>query len=190
MGMFDLFKKKESLVAIDYQKELAKIISVYEKYPVFPYIPYEEGIEEWIKEMVKHPDLMIGEEYLTPNEDGLLQGELKLLEWIKGCSCQVTEFPAYFERTYGINPVTKTEELLVDDYLDIDESINNLFYWPLTELNELLEEHHLLPGNSIAEAISVIKLNFSEEFIDDLTHPGIYVLMPKGQEMLAKYVLQ
>lgn len=188
MGLFDFFKSEAPQKEFDYQQELAKIIGIYETYPIFPYIPYEdEGIEEWIEEMVKHPDLLIAEEYMTPNEDGLLPGELKLLEWVNGCSSQVTEFPVYFERTYGIDPLAKTNELLFADYLDIDESINNLSYVPLKELNDILAEHGLLAAKTTGEAISLIKLNFSQEFIEDLTHPGIYVLLPKGQTMLDRY---
>lgn len=188
MRLFDFFKQEEPGETIDYQGELAKIIAVYAKYPVFPYIPYEEeGIEEWIESMIERPDLLIPEEVMTPNEEGLLLGEIKLLEWVSGCSSQIKEFPVYFERQYGIDPLAKTDELLFADYLDIDTNITSLNYWTLEELNEVLKEHHLVTAKTITEAISEISREFSAEFIEDLIYPGRYILMAKGRSVLEKY---
>lgn len=112
MGLFDFFKQEEPKDVIDLDHELAKIIAIYETYPEFPVMSEERNVDEWLKTIANGTGKIVPKESMIRNDDGLLPGEVILLDWVNKKDATTATFPDFFEMELGIDPVERTNQLL------------------------------------------------------------------------------
>lgn len=187
MALFDFFKRETPKETIDLDKEAARIAAIYETYPEFPVMSADRDVDIWLQAIANGSVTIAPKEHMTRNEDGLLPGEVLLLDWVNEKDSTFTDFPDFFEMEFGIDPVEATNQLLFSDYLDILNEPSVLEFWSLTQLNEVLEENGLTTCSDQEQAITKIKKEFSKDYITNMIDPGIYVLMEKGQKIVEKY---
>lgn len=187
MALFDFFKRETPKETIDLDKEAARIAAIYETYPEFPVMSADRDVDAWLEEIANGSAKIVPREHMTRNEDGLLPGEVLLLDWVNEKDSTFTDFPDFFEMDFGIDPAETTNQLLFSDYLDILNEPSVLEFWSLTQLNDVLEENGLTICSDKKQAITKIKKEFSKDYITNMIDPGIYVLMEKGQKIVEKY---
>ncbi|MCA5012199.1 MULTISPECIES: hypothetical protein [unclassified Enterococcus] len=187
MALFDFFKRETPKETIDLDKEAARIAAIYETYPEFPVMSADRDVDIWLQAIANGSVTIVPKEHMTRNEDGLLPGEVLLLDWVNEKDSTFTDFPDFFEMEFGIDPVEATNKLLFSDYLDILNEPSVLEFWSLTQLNDVLEENGLTSCSDKKQAITKIKKEFSKDYITNMIDPGIYVLMEKGQKIVEKY---
>lgn len=187
MGIFDFFKKEEPKEVVDLNEEVAKIVAIYEDYPEFPAMSADRNVDEWLKTIADGSGKIVPKENMIRNTDGLLPGEVLLLDWVNEKDSTTGIFPEFFEMEFGIDPVEATNQLLFADYLDILNDASVIDYWSLFQLNEVLEENGLNQYDTKERAIQVLKKEFTADYIVNMVDPGIYVLMEKGQFIVEKY---
>lgn len=187
MGLFDFFKQEEPKQTIDLDEEVAKIVAIYETYPEFPVISAERNVDEWVESIAKGTSTIVPKESMIRNADGLLPGEVILLDWVNKQDSTLAVFPEFFEMVFGIDPIASTNELLFADYLDILNDASVIDYWSLFQLNEVFEENGLSKCDTKAQALKLLKKEFTADYIVNMVDPGIYILMDKGQAIVDKY---
>lgn len=187
MGLFDFFKQEEPKEVVDLNEEVAKIIAIYETYPEFPAMSENRNVDEWLKSIANGTGKIVPKERMVRNEDGLLPGEVILLDWVNEKNSTTTDFPDFFEMELGIDPVRTTNELLFADYLDILNDASVIDYWSLFQFNNVFEENGLAKCDTKEEALQLLKKEFTPDYIVNMVDPGIYVLMDKGQAIVEKY---
>ncbi|MBO0439864.1 hypothetical protein [Candidatus Enterococcus ikei] len=187
MGLFDFFKQKEPKEIVDLNKELAKIVAIYETYPEFPVMSADRNIDDWLKSIALGTTKIVPKKRMVRNEDGLLPGEVILLDWLAEKDSAIPVFPEFFEMELGIDPVEATNELLFADYLDILNDASVIDYWSLFQLNKVFEENGLKKCDTKEQATQLLNKEFTNDYIADMVNPGIYVLKPKGQAIVEKY---
>lgn len=187
MGLFDFFKHKEPKKSINLDEEAEKIISIYETYPEFPVISESRNVDEWLGSIAKGTGKIVPKESMIRNEDGLLPGEVIILDWVNEKASTTVSFPEFFEMELGIDPIESTNELLFADYLDILNDASVINYWSLFQLNEVLNENRLTKCDTKEQAIQLLKKEFTSDYIVNMGNPGIYILMDKGQKIVEKY---
>lgn len=187
MGLFDFFKQEEPKQTIDLDEEVAKIVAIYETYPEFPVMSAERNVDEWLKSIAKGTSTIVPKESMVRNADGLLPGEVILLDWVNKKDSTLADFPEFFEMELGIDPAASTNELLFADYLDILNDASVIDYWSLFQLNEVFEENGLSKCDTKTQALKLLKKEFTADYIVNMVDPGIYILMDKGQAIVDKY---
>lgn len=187
MGLFDFFKQEEPKDVVDLNGEVAKIVAIYETYPEFPVMSEDRNVDEWLKSIANGTAKLVPKESMIRNADGLLPGEVILLDWVNEKDSTTAIFPEFFEMELGIDPVASTNELLFADYLDILNDASVIDYWSLSQLNEVFEDNGLNKCNTKEEAIKLLKKEFTTDYIVNMVDPGIYILMDKGQMIVEKY---
>ncbi|MGX7150358.1 hypothetical protein [Enterococcus ureasiticus] len=187
MGLFDFFKHTEPKDVINLDEEVAKIVAIYETYPEFPAMSEDRNVDEWLESIAKGTSKIVPRESMIRNEDGLLPGEVIILDWVNGKDSTTAIFPEFFEMELGIDPVETTNELLFADYLDILNDASVINSWTLFQLNEVLKENGLTKCDTKEQAVQLLKKEFTTDYILNMVDPGIYILMDKGQKIVGKY---
>ncbi|ALS01890.1 hypothetical protein ATZ33_11015 [Enterococcus silesiacus] len=187
MALFDFLKKEEPQKGVNLDAEVAKIVAIYETYPEFPVMSPDRNVDEWVASIANGTGKIVPKESMIRNEDGLLPGEVLLLDWVNEKDSTTGVFPEFFEMELGIDPVASTNELLFADYLDILNDASVVDYWSLSQLNEVFEDNGLNKCRTKEEAIKLLKKEFTTDYIVNMVDPGIYVLMDKGQVIVDKY---
>lgn len=187
MGLFDFFKHTEPKKSINLDEEVAKIIAIYETYPEFPVMSETRNVDAWLESIANGTGKLVPKESMIRNEDGLLPGEVIILDWVNGKQSTTEMFPEFFEMELGIDPVETTNELLFADYLDILNDATVINYWSLFQLNEVLKENGLTKCDTKEQAIQLMRKEFTTDYIVNMVDPGIYILMDKGQKIVEKY---
>ncbi|MEI5993532.1 hypothetical protein [Candidatus Enterococcus mansonii] len=187
MGLFDFFKQKEEKKEIDLDKEVAKIIAIYETYPEFPAMSADRNVDEWLVTIANGSGKIVAKEMMIRNEDGLLPGEVILLDWLNEKVAVNANFPDFFEMELGIDPIEATNQLLFSDYLNTLTDVSVMKHWSLFQLNEVLEENGLEACETKEQAIELVKKEFTPEYLVNMIDPGIYALTDKGRFIVEKY---
>ncbi|WP_086315404.1 hypothetical protein A5821_002889 [Enterococcus sp. 7F3_DIV0205] len=187
MGIFDFFKQEEPKESINLDDEVAKIVAIYETYPEFPVMSTDRNVDDWLKMIAIGTAKIVPKENMIRNADGLLPGEVLLLDWLTEKDSTTAVFPDFFELEFGIDPITNTDRLLFADYLDILNDASVINYWSLFQLNEVLKENGLIQCDTKEQAIQLLKKEFTTDYIINMVDPGIYILMDKGQAIVEKY---
>lgn len=187
MGLFDFFKQEEPKKGIDLNQEAARIAAIYEEYPEFPTLSDERNVDEWLEAIATGMLTLVPKENMIRTEDGLLPGEILLLDWVNGLDSTVRSFPEFFELEFGIDPVATTDHLLFADYLDISNDVSAIEYWSLAQLNDVLKENNLPEAETKEQAVQLLNKEFTTDYILNMIDPGIYILMSNGQEIVDKY---
>jgi hypothetical protein len=189
MGLFDFFKQEQPKESIDLDLETANVVAIYESYPEFPAMSADRNVDDWLKAIANGTATLVPKEHMIRNEDGLLPGEVLLLNWLNEKEATLKECPDFFELEFGIDPTAATDQLLVSDYLDILNDSSVIDFWSLSQLNEVLEENGLASCQIKELAVNQIQKEFSDDYLNDMIEPGIYVLTDKGQSIVEKYAV-
>lgn len=187
MGIFDFFKQDRPKDSLNLDEEVAKIVAIYETYQEFPVMSADRNVDEWLKSIANGTSKIVPKESMIRNVDGLLPGEVILLDWVNEKNSTTVTFPEFFETELGIDPAETTNELLFADYLDILNDASVINYWSLFQLNEVLEENGLPKCTTQEQALKLLKKEFTPDYIVNMVDPGIYILMDKGQAIVEKY---
>ncbi|WP_173915920.1 thermonuclease family protein [Halobacillus sp. Marseille-Q1614] len=125
--------------------------------------------------------------YKRPLENGLLPGEVILLDWLSGKNFMKATFPLYFEYDYGIDAHRSAEKLINEDYLEQATIYESLPDFKVAELKEILKHHNLKISGKKAILVDRIK---EEITLADLQHHIIDTtlkLTSKGEEVFNRY---
>lgn len=124
--------------------------------------------------------------YLKPLSNGLLPGEVILMNWIVGKSSD-THFPKYFSYTYGLDPEKSAAKLLKAGFITEANSIEALNSLKVTELKEILREHELKVSGKKQELIERIGEHLTGDEIDRyVTHKPLK-MTEKGEQVIEHY---
>ncbi|WP_345240343.1 SAP domain-containing protein [Pontibacillus salipaludis] len=119
--------------------------------------------------------------------NGLLPGEVLLIDWISGKRKSV-KHSKYFERTYGIEPSKSLKKLVRQEYIAEATPAESLSSLKLPELKGALKAKQLKVSGKKADLISRINENFTEGEVGSLVGEGIAMkITPKGEEVLNEH---
>ncbi|MFC7321063.1 thermonuclease family protein [Halobacillus campisalis] len=125
--------------------------------------------------------------YMKPLENGLLPGEVILLDWLNGKNFMKATFPLYFEYDYGIDALRSAENLIKENYLEQATIYESLPHFKVAELKEILKHHNLKVSGKKAVLVDRIK---EEIPLADLQHHIVDTtlkLTSKGEDVFKKY---
>ncbi|SFK12475.1 SAP domain-containing protein [Halobacillus dabanensis] len=119
--------------------------------------------------------------------NGLLPGEVLLIDWITGKK-QNVRFPQYYERTYGIKPERSLKKLVKNGYISEATPVESLVSFKLPELKEALKSKQLKVSGKKADLISRISENFSDSEVMSLVGDSLTLkVTEKGEKTLEEY---
>ena len=124
--------------------------------------------------------------YLKKLDNGLLPGEVILLDWIKGKTMDAT-FPGYFEYTYGIEAKRSALDLLENGYVEYSSPLESLPSLKVDKLKEILKTKSLKISGPKQELIVRIIDNFTSDEISHYINAASLKLTSKGEEVFKKY---
>lgn len=124
--------------------------------------------------------------YTKPLPNGLLPGEVLLIDWIFGKN-ENAVFPRYFETEYGIDAKRSLNKLKEEHYVAESSPYESLDSLRVSDLKEVLKTKGLKVGGNKSELLTRIRGNFKEyevtEFIEHLS----LMATDKGQDTLREY---
>lgn len=151
-----------------------------------PYISPKRNMEAFQTQAKIFPSMQLDTRLLEPlEENGLLPGDVILLNWLNGKSSN-SEFPRYFEYTYGINATSRLDFLSQQNLIETTSPSNSLKSLTVNELKILLKQHSLKVSGKKAELISRIHDNLLESDYADLVTP-MFTATSAGSALLKKY---
>lgn len=104
MGFFNFFRKKK------------KAPSYYKNYREQPYISPDRDMKDWNEKANLFPKMLVQDEMMTRNEDGLLPGHVYMLYWLNRYTNK--RVPVYFEYKYGLDFEKEVMFLQKENLLD------------------------------------------------------------------------
>jgi hypothetical protein len=118
--------------------------------------------------------------------NGLLPGEIMLIDWISGKNRRV-QFPRYFETTYGLDAKRSLDKLIEVGYVKESSAIESLASLKLPELKEILKSKGLKVSGKKANLIARIGESSTEEEVETYIDSRMLEVTDKGNEVLAEY---
>ncbi|MCY8436307.1 SAP domain-containing protein [Bacillus haynesii] len=118
--------------------------------------------------------------------NGLLPGELVLINWIEGKTINA-KYPRYFETTYGIEAKQSLEKLQNEGYIKEASPIESLTALKLPELKGILKTKELKLSGKKADLISRIGENYSSDEIESFIENRMIRVTDKGKKVLEEY---
>jgi hypothetical protein len=118
--------------------------------------------------------------------NGLLPGELILIDWISGKN-RHAQFPRYFETTYGIDTQCSLNKLLKEGYLKEASGIESLASLKPPELKEILKSKGLKVSGKKADLIASIAEHSMEKEIETFIDSRMLEITDKGDKVLSEY---
>lgn len=118
--------------------------------------------------------------------NGLLPGEVVLLDWLKGHE-EPEDFPKYFSYQYGIDAWSSYKRLLLEGYIAHATPEESLTTLTVVDLKEILRSKNLKVTGKKAELIERIKENFTSEEIAAFIKKHVLTLTDKGKQVLEEY---
>ncbi|MBN9653872.1 SAP domain-containing protein [Halobacillus sp. GSS1] len=181
MGFFDSFikvVKEASQPKLDVKKQSSS------KPPKKPSI---KTSAEVTREIFNDKHFEIDPILMKKLSDGLLPGEVLLIDWISGKNENAT-FPGYYEGTYGINPKKSLKKLVKDGYLTEASPVESLGSLKVPELKEALKAKRLKVSGKKVDLIARIAENFSDSDIKSLVGDNLTMkITEKGRKTLEEY---
>ena len=158
MGIFDIFKKKESqkpdldrrsldsatIDAAQMQPASPGYVEIlrlryFSGYPEMPFISLDrEQNTAWIHQVESFPDMIIKPEKMVRYSDGLLPGHVYMLYWLSRNKGK--RIPAYFEYEYGICFVAEKAFLFEKGYINDEDMLTMKGLNAITEHSEVIDE--------------------------------------------------
>jgi hypothetical protein len=118
--------------------------------------------------------------------NGLLPGEIVLIDWISGKNRHV-QFPRYFENTYGLDAQRSLDRLIEEGYLRESSAIESLASLKVPELKEILKSKGLKVSGKKADLIERIGESSTEEEVETNIDSRILEVIDKGNKVLEEY---
>jgi SAP domain len=118
--------------------------------------------------------------------NGLLPGEIVLIDWISGKNRRV-QFPRYFETIYGLDAQRSLDKLIEVGYVKESSAIESLASLKLPELKEILKSKGLKVSGKKANLIARIGESSTEEEVETYIDSRMLEVTDKGNEVLAEY---
>lgn len=161
MGLFDLFRKKDSR-----EKQSA----------------FNQVTKPVITTQIQENDI---DQVYNKRFQGLTIGEIILLDWLNGKE-ETREAPGYFAYTYGINWLNSKKMLIRQNFLRIGTPSEGLSTLKVAELKIILKENNLGVSGKKKDLIDRIKTNVQESKYSSKILKT-YVLTDKGNKYLEQY---
>lgn len=120
--------------------------------------------------------------------NGLLPGEIILLDWINGKK-KTEAFPGYFDYQYGIDARASLKKLMEHGYLEYATPEDSLVSLKVPELKEILKTKDLKVSGKKAELIERIKEHFSPDEISEYVKQPTIKLTAKGNKSLLNMII-
>ena len=125
--------------------------------------------------------------YTEELSNGLLPGEVLLIDWISGRS-KNSYFPRYFETNYEINAESSLDKLIKEGFVTESKEKNTLSSLNIPKLKSLLKSKHLKVGGKKDELIRRIVDNFTTNEIDSLVGEKVLIRSTsKGEKALEEF---
>ncbi len=125
--------------------------------------------------------------YTEELSNGLLPGEILLINWISGRS-KNTYFPRYFETNYEINAESSLNKLIKKGFVTVSLAKNSLSSLKVPELKVALKTKQLKVGGKKDELISRVLDNFTRNEIDSLVGEKVLIkATSKGEKALEEF---
>lgn len=182
MGFFRFFKRKKQdkpPKKIEPDKPPKK--SVLEEKPEHKIqISFENNIEKNESSLDVHPV------YKRKFPNGLLPGEVFLLDWVNGHE-EDGYFPGYFSYKYAIDAQASLKKLMREGFLRYQTPEESLPSLKVTELKDILRANGLKVSGRKKELIERIKENLSEDEYAPFIKKRFYTVTEKGAQVLNDY---
>lgn len=134
MGFFDFLAPKPD---VSYYLE-----KYYHDYPRKPYISPNRNFKKWEKIVASFPNMLVSREMMTPYEDGLLPGHIRMLYWLKHVRSQ--KVPDYFEYEHGIDFYTELKILNQDGYVE-EQKVTAKGDMAIKNHQDFINKYHPVP---------------------------------------------
>ncbi|WP_411953580.1 SAP domain-containing protein [Alkalibacillus sp. S2W] len=118
--------------------------------------------------------------------NGLLPGEVILIEWISGKTYEAN-MPGYFEYNYGLQVNRSLNKLIREGYVEEVTPAESLSTLKVPELKEVLKSKQLKVSGKKDNLIERVKENFSTNEISNLVESNILKASTKGEDVLNEY---
>lgn len=118
--------------------------------------------------------------------NGLLPGEIVLLEWLNGKTID-TKPPGYFEYTFGLNATKSRNSLIEEGYLKEASPKDSLKSLKVNELKNILKENELKVSGNKSNLITRIQESLSDEETKKYIQQTSLVLTELGENTLVEY---
>ncbi|MYL38743.1 SAP domain-containing protein [Halobacillus litoralis] len=119
--------------------------------------------------------------------NGLLSGEVILIDWISGKHRNVF-FPRYYSETYGIDAERSLEKLFKEGYVTEGSPLYSLEALTVPKLKELLKSKQLKVGGKKADLIARITEKFSEAEVEAIVGDNpVMLITAKGEATLKAF---
>ncbi|MFC0525515.1 SAP domain-containing protein [Pontibacillus salicampi] len=132
------------------------------------------------------PEYEIEPIYKQKLANGLLPGEIILIDWISGKTSEAP-FPRYFETTYGINAKRSFNKLVKEAYVGEGTTMEALGSFKVPRLKEILKSKNLKVSGKKADLIARIEEYFTDVEIESYVDRNVYKATAKGEEALNEY---
>lgn len=157
-----------------------------DKKNIKPHTSPDRDIKEFEAQAHNFPSIRIDQRLMHPLEEGLLPGEIILLEWSNNKS-ESAIIPAYFEYDYGLNATIDRCKLTRLGYLTTASPSESLKSLRVPELKDILRSNgQKLSGKKI-ELIHRITDNIDEDLYSTSIPSKSFVCTPAGDKLLKKY---
>ncbi|KAB8139075.1 SAP domain-containing protein [Gracilibacillus oryzae] len=124
--------------------------------------------------------------YLEKLDNGLLPGEIILLNWIDGATANIS-FPKYFSYQYGINPDKSKLRLLEQNLIKESTPFETLPSIKVTELKDILKSKDLKVSGRKDDLIKRIEENFNINELEPLIKDFFYKCTEQGNRIIEQY---
>lgn len=123
---------------------------------------------------------------MPPLEEGLLPGEVILLDWANHKS-ETASIPAYFKYEYGLNAAKDRHNLIRLGYLTVASPSESLKSLRVPELKDILRENNQKVSGKKPDLIQRITDNIGESSYSTSFVNRSLICTPTGNSLLEKY---
>lgn len=124
--------------------------------------------------------------YLEKLDNGLLPGEVVLMDWLNGRAID-SDPPGYFEYTYGINVKKSTDILKKMGLMENALPKEALVSLKITDLKEILRDNKLKVSGNKQKLIDRITAELTDEQVEKYIKQPPLLISSKGKMMLERY---
>lgn len=158
------------------------IKDVYANHAEMPYIA-----TEYEEELLEKP---IPKWAMERTREGLLPGHVIML-WRLNFGTYTTAQPhhKYFATSYGIDAQKELDYLIEQGYAKLDTAFDSLKHLPAGKLKTFLKEKQVIGLSKMkrADLDQAMRQVYTEQELASKFDLRSYAILPKGQEVLAKY---
>lgn len=151
-----------------------------------PYISPDRDMKKFEAQTQHFPSMRIDKRLMYPLEEGLLPGEIILLDWSNHKS-EDASIPAYFEYDYGLNATIDRHKLIRLGYLAVASPSESLKSLKVPELKDILRSNGQKVSGRKLDLIRRITDNVDGNLYSDAITTSSLVSTPAGNKLLEKY---